>query len=440
MKKLGARLIFSAYSGLGSCLRPFIPPYLSWRAARGKEELRRYGERLGHASKPRPAGALIWLHAASVGETMALAPLIDKILSAHINIVLTTGTVTSARLAQERFGERLAHQYAPLDIRAAISRFLDYWQPDLALVCESEIWPMRIKELARRRIPQLLLNARLSDRSYHAWQKRSYLAKDIFSCFTEVICQSEEDASRYKKLGALRVAVSGNLKADVILPADKAELARYQAAMAGRPGWAAISTHEGEELMAARAHQVLRRRYPNLLTVIVPRHPERAEAIAAMLAKEKLQFVRKSLGQLPAAETDILIGDTIGEMGLYLRLTEIVFVGKSMIGQGGHNPLEPASVGAAILTGPNIDNFRETYQEFLKNDAARFVDDSTMLAGCVHYLLEHPDKRQAMIASGRRTARRLSGALGRTFQILKPFLQPLTISAQLNGTVYPNER
>jgi len=440
MKNLRARLVFSAYSGLGFCLRPLIPPYLSWRAARGKEELRRYGERLGRASKARPHGALIWLHAASVGETMALAPLIEKILSAHINIVLTTGTVTSARLAQERFGDRLIHQYAPLDIRAAICRFLDYWQPDLALVCESEIWPMRIRELARRRIAQILLNARLSDHSFAAWQKRPFLAREIFSCFTEVICQSDEDAGRYKALGAPRVAVSGNLKADVILPADKNRLACYKAAIGERPCWAAISTHEGEELMAARAHKILRRRYPNLLTVIVPRHPERAAAIAELLAKEKLKFVRKSLDEMPAAETDILIGDTIGEMGLYLRLTEIVFVGKSMIGQGGHNPLEPASIGAAILTGPNIDNFRETYQEFLKNNAARFVDDSTMLAGCIHHLLEHPEKRKAMIESGRRTARRLSGALGRTFQILRPFLQPLTISAQLNGTVYPNER
>jgi len=432
MKNIRARLLFFAYRGLGGIVRPFIPPYLSWRAAKGKEELRRYGERLGHASVRRPEGALIWLHAASVGETMALVPLCERILAAHINIVMTTGTVASARLVRERFGERLAHQYVPLDIGAAVRRFLDYWQPDLALVCESEIWPMRIAELARRRIPQILLNARLSDRSFQAWKRRKFFAREVFSRFTEVICQSDEDAERYRLLGAPRVAVSGNLKADVMLPADNAGLERYRRAIGSRPRWAAISTHAGEEVMAARVHRILRKRYPDLLTIIVPRHPERVAAIISELQSYNYQFVRKSLGELPGAQTDILLGDTIGDMGLYLRLTEIAFVGKSLAGEGGHNPLEPALAGAAILTGPNIDNFRETYQEFMKNDAARFVDDSTMLAGCVHHLLEHPEMRKKMIASGRRTAQSLSGALRQTFTILKPFLQPLTLAAQLN--------
>ncbi|KAA6205268.1 MAG: 3-deoxy-D-manno-octulosonic acid transferase [Candidatus Tokpelaia sp.] len=432
MKKIRARLLFSAYSGLGSCLRLFVPPYLSWRAARGKEELRRYGERLGHASARRPEGALIWLHAASVGETMALIPLCERILAANINIVLTTGTVTSARLVRERFGGRLAHQYVPLDIGIAVRRFLNYWKPDLALVCESEIWPMRIIELARRRIPQILLNARLSDRSFQAWRRRKFFAREIFSCFTEVICQTDEDARRYKMLGAPRVAVAGNLKADIVLPAKNEELEHYRRAIGARPRWAAVSTHEGEELMAARVHRILRKRYPDLLTIIVPRHPERITAIIDRLRSKNYHFVRKSLGEVPGPQTDILLGDTIGDMGLYLRLTEIAFVGKSLAGEGGHNPLEPALAGAAILTGPNIDNFRETYQEFMKNDAARFVDDSTMLAGCVHHLLEHPEMRKKMIASGRKTAQSLSGALRQTFTILKPFLQPLTLAAQLN--------
>lgn len=432
MRKIGARLLFSAYSGLGSFMRPFIPFYLSLRAAKGKEERGRAPERLGYASAKRPQGALIWLHAASVGETMALAPLIERILAAQIEIVLTTGTVASARLAREKFGTRLAHQYAPLDMRAALRCFLAHWQPDLALVCESEIWPMRIKELARRRIPQILLNARLSDRSFRAWKRRKFFAREIFSCFAEVICQTEEDAARYKFLGAARVAVSGNLKADVILPAKAAELARYQSAIGARPSWAAISTHAGEEQMAARAHSLLRKRYPDLLTIIVPRHLERLPAIIAELQSKHYKFVRKSCGETPNAQTDILLGDTIGDMGLYLRLTEIAFVGKSLAGEGGHNPLEPALAGAAILTGPNIDNFRETYRELMKNEAARFVDDSTMLAGCVHHLLEHPEIRKKMIASGRRTAQNLSGALRQTFRILKPFLQPLTLSAQLN--------
>lgn len=432
MKNIRARLMLSAYRGLGTLIRPLVPPYLSWRAVRGKEERKRFRERVGRPSKPRPEGPLIWLHAASVGETMALVPLIERILSLHIKILLTTGTVASAQLVRERFENRLIHQYVPLDFASAMRRFLDHWKPDLVLVCESEIWPVRVSELARRRIPQILLNAKLSERSYKSWQKHAFLAREIFSKFAVVICQSGADAERYKNLGAPKVTVSGNLKADVVLPGHSRELGRYREAIGDRPNWAAISTHEGEELMAARVHTILRKRYPDLLTIIVPRHLERIDEIMQMLKDNNYSFVRKSLDEVPNARTDILLGDTIGDMGLYLRLTEIAFVGKSLTAEGGHNPLEPAMTGAAILSGPNIENFKETYQEFMKNEAARLVDDSTMLAGYIHHLLERPDVRQKMIKSGRQTASRMSGALKRTFEILKPFLQPLTLSAQLN--------
>jgi len=432
MKNIRARLILSAYRGLGTLMRPLVLPYLSWRAARGKEEMKRCHERVGRPSRARPAGPLIWLHAASVGETMALVPLVERILSCQINVLLTTGSVASAQLATERFENRLVHQYAPLDFPAAMRCFLDHWKPDLVLVCESEIWPVRVGELARRRIPQILLNARLSERSYKIWSRHAFFACEIFSKFATVICQSDDDAKRYKQLGAQRVAVSGNLKADVVLPSNPRDLRRYRKAIGYRSSWAAISTHEGEELMAARVHTILRKRYPDLLTIIVPRHPERIPLIAERLRSRNYSFIRKSLNELPTGRTDILLGDTIGEMGFYLRLTEIAFVGKSIMAEGGHNPLEPALAGTAILSGPNIENFRETYQEFMNNEAARLVDDSTMLAGYVHHLLERPDVRKKMIRSGRQTASRLSGALKRTFDILKPFLQPLILSAQLD--------
>jgi len=432
MKNIRARLLLSAYRGFGTLMRPLVPPYLSWRAARGKEEMKRRRERVGRPTRQRPDGPLIWLHAASVGETMALVPLIERILSFQINVLLTTGTVTSAHLVSERFENRLIHQYVPLDFSTAMRRFLDHWKPDLVLVCESEIWPVRVSELARRRIPQILLNARLSERSFRMWKRHSFFAREVFSRFATVICQSDEDANRYRQLGAPKVTVSGNLKADVVLPSNARDLARYRKAIGNRPSWAAISTHEGEELMAARVHTILRKRYPDLLTIIVPRHLDRVPVIAERLQNKDYKFVRKSLDQLPDKSTDILLGDTIGEMGLYLRLTEIAFVGKSLMAEGGHNPLEPALAGTAILSGPNIENFRETYQEFMNNEAARLVDDSTMLAGYVHHLLERPDVRRKMIRSGRQTASKLSGALKRTFDVLKPFLQPLTLSAQLN--------
>jgi len=432
MKNIRARMVLSAYRGLVTLFRPFVSPYLSWRAARGKEEMKRRRERVGRPSRARPKGPLVWLHAASVGETMALVPLIERILSAHINVLLTTGTVASAQLVAERFENRLIHQYVPLDFSTAMRCFLNHWKPNLVLVCESEIWPVRISELARRSIPQILLNARLSERSCKVWKRHAFFAHEIFSKFAAVICQSDADAMRYRQLGAQRVAVSGNLKADVVLPNHSQEFGRYRKAMGPRPSWAAISTHEGEELMAARVHTILRKRYPDLLTIIVPRHLERVPVISEHLKNKNYSFVRKSLNELPTARTDILLGDTIGEMGLYLRLTEIAFVGKSLMEEGGHNPLEPALAGTAILSGPNVENFRETYQELMKNEAAQLVDDSTMLAGYIHHLLERPDVRRKMIRSGRQTVSKLSGALKRTFDILKPFLQPLTLSAQLD--------
>ncbi|RCL00233.1 MAG: 3-deoxy-D-manno-octulosonic-acid transferase [Candidatus Tokpelaia sp. JSC188] len=424
--------MLSTYRGIGMFMRPFIPLYLSWRALRAKEERKRFYERVGKSSRLRPEGPLIWLHAASIGETMTLIPLIERILSFHIKILLTTGTSTSARFVRERFENRLIHQYMPLDFASTIRRFLNHWKPDLVLVCESEIWPMRINELARRRIPQILLNAKLSDRSYNLWKKYAFLSSEIFSKFAVVVCQSVADAERYKKLDAPKVMVAGNLKADNILSCYSQELRRYRDSMVNRPSWAAISTHEGEELMATRVHTILCKRHPNLLTIIVPRHLERVNAIVKILQDNNYSFSRKSLNEMPSAKTDILLGDTIGDMGFYLRLTEIAFVGKSLMAKGGHNPLEPAMTGAVILSGPNIENFKQTYQELLKNKAAKLVDDSTMLAGYIHYLLERPDVRQKMIKSGRQTAFRMSGALKRTFEILNPFLQPLVLFAQLN--------
>jgi len=428
---MSVKLILSLYRLTALLLRPLVPLYLGIRLLRGKEERGRWRERLGRASRARPQGALIWFHAASVGETMALMPIIERILAMPIHVLLTTGTVASATLVNEHFGNRLVHQYAPLDFSGYLWRFLNFWRPDLCLVCESEIWPMRIECLARAHIPQLILNAHLSEKSYLRWHRRRALAQNIFARFDGIICQTEEDARRYRALGASHVSVAGNLKADVVLPARPEDVRRYKQAIGERPSWAAISTHEGEELMAAQVHKLLRKRYPDLLTIIVPRHIERVAAIAEGLKDYHFNFVRKSQHQLPSDETDILLGDTVGEMGFYLKLTQIAFVGKSLTAEGGHNPIEPALTGAAILSGPNIQNFKESYQKLLEREAVHLVDDATMLAGYVHHLLERPEVRHRMIDAGRQTALKMSGACARSFVLIEPFLQPLTLAAQL---------
>jgi 3-deoxy-D-manno-octulosonic-acid transferase len=372
------------------------------------------------------------MHAASVGETNAVIPLIEHILSLGINIVLTTGTVTSASVASERLGERVVHQYVPLDLKPAVRRFLDHWAPDLAIIAESEIWPMTILELGTRRVPQVLVNGRLSDRSFRSWQKRASIAEALFENLAHVVAQSDLDAERFHALGARPVTVSGNLKVDAGPPAIAGEiLADFYHRVGGRHVWAAISTHEGEEAVAADAHKLLRSRHPDLLTIIVPRHPERGDALAARFAADGLKVARRSLGQAIEPGTDILLGDTIGEMGLYLRLTEIAFVGRSLVGEGGQNPLEPAMLETAVLAGRNVQNFRETYQRLIDRGGARLVRDRDMLAGAVNFLLNNDRARHDMMAAGLAAVDEMKGALERTMRALDPYIQPLVVKARL---------
>jgi 3-deoxy-D-manno-octulosonic-acid transferase len=435
MSERWARAMLTAYRLAGAAAYPMIGGYVAWRASKGKEEHSRRRERYGRAGQPRPPGPLIWVHAASVGETIAVIPLIERLLASGITIVLTTGTVTSAHVARERLGGRIIHQYVPLDLKPAVSRFLDHWMPDLAVMAESEIWPMTILELGSRRVPQVLVNGRLSDRSFANWSKRSYLAEALFENLAHVVAQSETDAERFRHLGARPVTVSGNLKGDTIEPpADPTELARLKGEIGGRKTWAAVSTHDGEEDAAIEVHQRRRRRHPDLLTIIVPRHPERADANATACAEAGLSVARRSAGDTVSPETDIFLGDTIGEMGLYLRLTEIAFVGRSLTGKGGQNPLEPAMLDTAVLSGRNVQNFREAYQKLAAGGAARFVKDKEVLAGAVNYLLVNDVERQRMIEAGRRTVEGMRGALARTLQALEPFVNPLIVQARLEAS------
>ena len=439
MSERWARAILTTYRWAGAAAYPLIGGYVAYRASKGKEDPARRRERYGTAGQNRPDGPLVWMHAASVGETIAVVPLIERILGFGVNVVLTTGTVTSAQVAHERLGDRIIHQYVPLDLKPAVSRFLDHWTPDLAIMAESEIWPMTILELGARRVPQVLVNGRMSDRSFARWHKRGYLAEALFENLAHVIAQSELDAERFLALGARPVTVSGNLKVDTVPPpVDDAELGRIQAEIGRRKVWAAVSTHDGEELASAEVHRMLKTRHPDVLTIIVPRHPDRADAIAAECAALGLTVARRSLTDKISPKTDIFLGDTIGEMGLYLRLTEIAFVGRSLTGQGGQNPLEPAMLGTAVLSGRNVTNFRDTYKTLVTAGAARFVRDKDVLAGAVNFLLTNPQERQKMIAAGASAVEELRGALNKTLQALEPFVNPLVLKARLgtglNGT------
>lgn len=434
MSERWARTLLSIYRVAGAAAYPVIGGYVAYRATKGKEDRSRRRERYGKTKIARPAGPLIWLHAASVGETLAISSLIEHLLNHGVGIVLTTGTVTSARVAEERFRGRIIHQYVPLDLKPAVRRFLDHWKPDLAIFAESEIWPVIITELSQRHIPQVLVNGRLSDRSFASWQKRSYLAEALFENFAHVVAQSATDGERFSELGARPVTVSGNLKTDAQMPKfDDVQVEKLQAQIGDRPVWAAVSTHDGEEMIAAQVHRALKKRYPNLLTIVVPRHPDRAAAIAERFAKEKLSVARRSAGEKITPTTDIFLGDTIGEMGTYLKLSEIAFVGRSLTAEGGQNPLEPAMLGVAVLSGQNVQNFREAYQKLIESGAAKLVRDGQTLAKAVNHLLKNDEARHKMMAAGIATVDEMRGTLDRTLKALDPFIQPLQVQTRLKG-------
>jgi 3-deoxy-D-manno-octulosonic-acid transferase len=415
----GVRL--AAYRALTSLARPLAPLVLKLRERRGKEEAARRSERLGRPSAARPAGRLAWFHAASVGETLSILPLMSALAEERhaLSFLLTTGTVTSAKVARERLGARALHQYAPLDVPEYVKGFLDHWRPDLAVFAESEIWPNLILDSSARAIPLVLVNARMTDRSYRRWRRNGGFARPLFSRFSLVLAQNEALARRFQSLGAADTVVAGNLKIDTPPPpVDAAELERLRAAVAGRPLLIAACTHEGEEAVAADAHRRLRERLPGLLTVIAPRHPERGPAIAELLRSEGLAAARRALGALPGRDCEAYVADTIGELGMLYRLAPVAFIGGSLVDRGGHNPIEAVRQGAVVITGPHWHNFPDTYPALIGQRAAIVVRSAAELADAAARLIGDAAELGGMRARAEAALAELSGALPRTVAAL----------------------
>ncbi|MBI5164593.1 MAG: 3-deoxy-D-manno-octulosonic acid transferase [Magnetospirillum sp.] len=402
---------------------PLIALHLRRRRARGKEDALRFGERLGRTGLPRPAGPLVWLHAASVGESLSLLPLIER-LSARVTVLVTTGTVTSATLMAERLPPGALHQYVPVDRLPYVRAFLDHWRPDLALWAESEFWPNLLAETGRRAIPQVLIQGRISPRSFAVWQRVPGFIGELLGHFALCLGQTEADAERLTVLGAREVRCLGNLKMVVPpLPCAPDALAPLEAALAGRPRWLAASTHPGEEAIAARVHAAVAARIPNLLTVVVPRHHTRGGAIAAELTAvvPELPVAVRSAGEVPQTTTALYLADTMGEMGLFYRLAPVVFVGKSLTVEGGQNPFEPATLGAAVLFGPRMSNFPEAAR-MVAEGAAWQVADEEALAEAVATLLGDPAQLARRCARAQAWMQAESNALEAVSSALDPFL------------------
>ncbi len=417
---------FRLYQWASVAGAPAAPQVLARRLSRGKEHPERLAERRGETSVKRPQGPLVWVHGASVGEMLAAVPLIEKLCAQDFAVLVTSGTVTSAALAEQRLPAGALHQFIPLDAPRFVHRFLNHWRPDLALFVESDLWPNLILSCADRKIPMIVINGRLSERSFARWRRVPGVISALLSRFDLCLTQSAADAERYAQLGAPRVTSTGNLKLDVPAPpVDPAALQRFKEIIGNRPIVAAASTHPGEENAIIAAHQQLREKFPSLLTVIAPRHPARGESIAELARLAGLAVALRSRRAQPMPDIGIYVTDTLGELGLIYRVAPIVFMGGSLASHGGQNPIEAIRLGAAVLHGPHVWNFGEIYATLDEAHGAELVADPEALTARLGEWLGNPAARNAVADAASVTVGRLGGALRRTLAALEPYLMQL---------------
>ena len=419
----------AAYRALTWAAGPLIHRYMQRRLNAGREDPQRFRERFGDASATRPDGPLVWLHASSVGESLSMLSLIERLRRERpeVVILMTSGTVSSARILENRLPPGVIHQFVPVDRMSWVRRFLDHWQPDLVLWVESEFWPGGLSEGKRRAIPAMLMNARISARSWRGWRRAPWMIRRILQTFDLCMAQTELDAERLRDLGAVNIACPGNLKfAAEPLPADPDTLAALEAATAARPRWLAFSTHPGEEETIAAAHRILVRNLPDILTIIVPRHPARGPEIENILAASGTTVSVRSRSQLPDKNIGFLLADTMGELGVFFRLTDIAFVGGSLVPHGGQNPIEPARLGCAIVHGPHMENFLAIEGELNTAGASSVATTAEEIAREVGTLLSNTALRQRRVAAARSVADGKFSILDAVFSHIDPILNRLS--------------
>lgn len=426
-------MLLKIYQAMMRASTPLLEAYLQKRAARGKEDRARAPERRGQASRPRGQGPLVWFHAASVGESLSLLALVARVRRDYPGcaVMVTTGTVTSAKLMADRLPEGAFHQYMPVDHPAWVAHFLDHWRPSFVIWSESEFWPNMLAEIARRRIPAVLLNARMSEGSFRRWRWAKGAAREILSAFALCFAQNEAEAARLRKLGAKAVKVSANLKYGAPpLPFDADKLGLLRTAAGARPLVLFASTHPGEEDIAAHVHVALKKKFHDLLTIVAPRHPARGPEIAAGFKSRSLAVSVRSDGELPAASTDIYLADTMGELGIFYRLCRYVVVGGSFADIGGHNPIEPGQLGCVIFFGPRMYNFVTITRDFLEASAALQVPDAEALADRLSRALESPATVEALGVNAQALTAQKEHVVDELSAALAPLLAPVLEQAK----------
>ncbi|MBC93160.1 MAG: 3-deoxy-D-manno-octulosonic acid transferase [Rhodospirillaceae bacterium] len=425
-KYINMPTIIFLYQLITSAGLPIIELLLRWRIIMGKEEAVRIEERRGVASLYRPRGPLIWIHAASLGEAQSVLIFIERLIHERpsLNILVTTGTVTSASLMKERLPKQAFHQFVPVDRLTWVRRFLNYWKPDLAIWVESELWPNLLLETSSRKIKMVLLNGRISASSYNMWNKFSKLAHRLLSTFTIVLTQDDVSAERFRTLGAKNIIISGNLKTSASpLPANASSLLEIQDLTGDRPLWLAASTHASEEIIIGQAHNIIRRKIPNLLTIIAPRHPQRSKQITKSLKEEGLVIARRDLAEKITDNTDIYLVDRTGELGLFYRITKIAFIGGSLIKHGGQNLHEAALLRCVVIHGPHMNNFQQIADSLSSAGASLVVNSTEKLAASVEALLTNPKNTDKMAEIAAETVKLDDSVLEQVMFSLSPLLE-----------------
>ena len=406
--------IYRTMTNILSFTAPWI---LRKREQLHKEDPARRNERLGRPTTPRPQGTLIWFHAASVGETNAILPILPELRKERpdAQILLTTGTLTSARLVEARAAGIAIHQFIPLDVQKFMKRFIEHWKPNLAVIAESEIWPNLILESSNAKIPLLLINARMSKKSFRAWKKYGVISRPLFGRLDLVLSQTPRITDWYKFLGSTDVHTTGNLKVDAPPPpVDLDKQLILQQAIGDRPLFLAVSTHPGEDMIIADAHRKMARKIPGLLTILAPRHPERGISISEELRESGLRTALRSQNELPKARHDIYIADTIGELGTLYSLSPVAFIGGSLVKHGGQNPLEAIKLDTAVLTGPYHQNFIDIYQSLFRARGAIEVTSAEEIAEIATNLLQNGTEINEIRLNARKGLAVLTGALSET--------------------------
>lgn len=403
---------------------PLLSGLLARRARKGKEDPERRHERLGRPDRPRPEGLLVWMHGASVGESLVVASVAEELLARRpdLNILVTSGTVTSACLLAARLPERAFHQYVPVDTPAAARRFITHWQPDLAVFAESELWPNLIVETARSETPMALINARMNDKSIRSWRRRPDTARWLLDRFSWIGAADTRTRDGLEDLTGVPVNLAGNLKLEARPPApDAVELDRIRTTLGNRPVWLAASTHEGEEAIVLDAHTKLLAADPAALLILAPRHPERAAAVARLVADRGLTTVRRSEQRLPDARCQVWLADTLGEMMLWYALAPASLIAGSLVpGIGGHNPVEASRAGTAVITGPHAASFDDLFDAYRRHAAAIEATDADSLADAVRTIWR--GEGPAMDAAEAALADASGGAMETTLEQLECLL------------------